>query len=86
MIAEKSERFYKKEMTAAQPLPEKDEVFWQDFSKLVQCYQGNLKVASTQLEVLDAELRSSNTHQPIFSLWYLYASAREPRKGRHAGI
>lgn len=42
-----------------------DPAFQRDFTKLMECYRGALKVASTQLEVLEAEIRSSYTHQPI---------------------
>ena len=65
MITEKSKRFLKKDLATPAFPPSDNLTFWQDFSKLMQCYHGALKVASTQLEVLDAELRSSNTHQPI---------------------
>lgn len=65
MITEKSDRFRRKDLAKVTLIPEESQAFWQDFYKLMQCYHGALKVASTQLEVLDAEIRSSNTHQPI---------------------
>ena len=76
MITEKSERFRRKDLTVSEPLPTENPAFWQDFSKLMQCYHGALKVASTQLEVLDAELRSSNTHQPIH---YMESRIKSPQ-------
>lgn len=46
-------------------MPVNDPEFMREFLKLMQCYHSALKMASTQLEILDAEIRSSNDHQPI---------------------
>lgn len=65
MIVEKSSQLRSKDLLKPGLLPATNQAFLNDFSKLIQCYHGALKVASTQLEVLDAELRSSNEHQII---------------------
>ena len=50
--------------------------FCGSFPSLCSAIRGALKVASTQLEVLDAELRSSNAHQPIH---YMESRIKTPK-------
>ncbi len=76
MIPEKNGRFQKTDTARVDLLPIENQTFLREFSKLMQCYQGALKVASTQLEVLDAELRSSNAHQPIH---YMESRIKTPK-------
>lgn len=76
MIVEKSDRFRRKDIMKTELLPATNQAFLNDFSKLMQCYHGALKVASTQLEILDAEIRSSNDHQPIH---YMESRIKSPK-------
>lgn len=65
MITEKSQRVQRNSVSQEDLERFREPEFQKDFAKLMECYRGALKVASTQLEVLDAEIRSSYTHQPI---------------------
>ena len=76
MASETYERSQRTDMAKSELLPAENQTFLREFSKLMQCYQGALKVASTQLEVLDAELRSSNAHQPIH---YMESRIKTPK-------
>ena len=77
MIVEKSDRFRRKDITNSQLLPATNQAFLKDFSKLMQCYHGALKMASSQLEILDTEIRSSNDHQPIH---YMESRIKSPQR------
>ena len=52
-----------------------DPEFRTEFSKLMQCYHSAMKVASTQLEILDAEIRASSDHPTIH---YMHSRIKSP--------
>lgn len=76
MIVEKSNRFRRKNISNEDLLPVKDPEFLREFSKLIQCYRSAMQMASTQLEILDAEIRSNNDHQPIH---YMESRIKSPQ-------
>lgn len=76
MIVEKSNHYRKVDLIKSDLLTDANQERLDEFSSLMQCYRSAMKMASTQLEILDAQMRSTNDHPPIH---YMESRIKSPQ-------
>ena len=75
MIIEEKSHLRTNTALARSILPQENAEFFAEFSRLMQCYHSAMKVASTQLEILDGEIRSKSDHRAIH---YMQSRIKSP--------
>lgn len=75
MIVEKQNHFLRRVPAVRGYLSQDHAEFFSEYGKLMQCYHSAMKMASTQLEILDGELRTNSDHTAIH---YMHSRIKSP--------